>query len=114
MHESSLTEDLFAHIMQHAQEANAKRVMRVRVIIGELSDATPDSIRFYFESMAAGTIAEGADLEFDSAPGKAHCASCGNDVAINELFETCPRCGAFALQVTGGNGVYLNSLEVQT
>ena len=114
MHESGLTEDLFTHTMQHAREANAKRVTYVRVIIGELSDATPDSIRFYFDSMAAGTIAEGATLEFDSAPGKAHCASCGNDVSINELFETCPRCGAFALQVTGGNGVYLDSIEVQT
>ena len=114
MHESSLTEDLFAHIMQHAQEANAKRVMRVRVIIGELSDATPDSIRFYFDSIAAGSIAEGAVLEFDSAPGKAYCTSCGKDVAIDELFAACPLCGAFTLQVIGGNGVYLNSLEVQT
>lgn len=114
MHESGLTEDLFTHAMQHAREANAKRVMRVRVIIGELSDATPESIRFYFDSMAAGTIAEGADLEFDRAPGQAHCTSCGNDVAISELFSTCPRCGAFALEVTSGNGVYLDSLEVQT
>ncbi len=114
MHESSLTEDLFSHTMQHAQEANAKRVTRVRVIIGALSDATPESIRFYFDSMAAGTIAEGAALEFDRAPGKAHCTACGRDVTINELFDTCPRCGAFALKVIGGSGVYLDRLEVQT
>lgn len=114
MHESGLTEDLFTHTMQHAQEANARRVTRVHVIIGALSDATPESIRFYFDSLAAGTIAEGAALEFDRAPGKAHCKACGNDVTIDELFTTCPLCGAFALQVTGGNGVYLDSLEVQT
>ncbi|MBI5829864.1 MAG: hydrogenase maturation nickel metallochaperone HypA [Chloroflexi bacterium] len=46
MHESGLTEDLFAHTMQHAREANARRVARVRVVIGALSDATPDSSRF--------------------------------------------------------------------
>ena len=114
MHESGLTEDLFTHTMQHAQEANAKRVTRVRVVIGELSDATPDSIRFYFDSMAAGTIAEDALLEFGVAPGQAHCTACGNDVAIHELFATCPRCGAFALEVTSGSSVYLDSLEVQT
>lgn len=114
MHESGLTEDLFAHTMQHAREANAQRVTRIRVIIGALSDATPESIRFYFDSLAAGTIAEGADLEFDRAVGKAHCTACGSDVTIDELFSTCPTCGEYALQVTGGNGVYLDSLEVQT
>lgn len=114
MHESGLTEDLFTHTMQHAREANAQRVIRVRVLIGALSDATPESIRFYFDSLAAGTLAEGADLEFKRAPGKAHCAACGKDVFIEELFTTCPDCGAYALQIISGNGVYLDSLEVQT
>ncbi len=114
MHESGLTEDLFEHTMQHAREANARRVTRVRVRIGALSDATPESIRFYFQTMAAGTIAEGADLEFEPAPGRAHCASCGGDVDIDELFGTCPRCGEFALTVTSGNAVYLDSLEVES
>ncbi|HEX6036279.1 MAG TPA: hydrogenase maturation nickel metallochaperone HypA [Anaerolineales bacterium] len=113
MHESGLTEDLFTHTMQHARASNAQRVTRVRVIIGALSDATPESIRFYFDSLASGTIAEGADLEFDRAPGKAHCAACGHNVMIDELFTTCPECGAYALQVTSGNDVYLESLEVQ-
>src|SRR5512134_3521111 len=110
MHESGLTEDLFTHAMQHAHEANARRVVSVRVIIGALSDATPESIRFYFDSLATGTIAEGASLEFDQSPGRAHCAACGHDVIIDELYSTCPDCGAFALQITGGNGVYLDSL----
>ena len=48
MHESGLTEDLFTHAMQHAREANAKHILRVKVRIGALSDATPDSIQFYF------------------------------------------------------------------
>ncbi len=114
MHESGLTEELFTHTMQHAREANATHVTRVRVIIGVLSDATPDSIRFYFDSMAAGTIAEGARLEFSIAPGQAHCNACDKDVSINELYDACPECGAVALTVTGGSAVYLDSLEVQT
>ncbi len=113
MHESSLTEDLFAHTMEHAREADARRVTHIRVLIGALSDATPESISFYFKTMAAGTIAEGADLEFEQAPGRAHCSSCDRDVKIDELFGACPECGAFALTVTGGNAVYLDSLEVE-
>lgn len=114
MHESGLTEDLFAHAMHHAREANARRVTRVRVVIGALSDATPDSIRFYFDTLAPGTIAEGAELEFDTAPGQAHCNACGRDVAVEELVAVCPACGEFALTITGGNAVFLDSLDVET
>ncbi len=114
MHESGLTEDLFTHAMLHAQEANARRIVRVKVRIGALSDATPDSIQFYFDSLAPGTIAEGATLEFVTAPGEAHCNACGRDVTIDELFAACPSCGEVALTITGGNAIYLDSLDVET
>ncbi len=114
MHEGALTEDLFEHAMIHAKEANARRVTRLKVTIGALSDATPESIEFYFNSLAPGTIAEGAVLEFDTVPGQAHCNACGKDVSIEEFYSVCPECGAFPLTITGGNGVYLSSLEVET
>lgn len=114
MHESGLTEDLFAHVLQHALEADARRVTRVKVVIGALSDATPESIRFYFDSLAPGTLAEGAALEFDTAPGRARCDACGREVTISERFAACPVCGEFTLIVTGGHAVYLDSLDVET
>jgi len=114
MHEGALTENLFEHVLIHAKEANARRVTRVKVTIGTLSDATPESIEFYFNSLSPGTIAEGAVLEFDTAPGQAHCNACGKDVSIEELYSACPECGAFPLTITGGNGVFLSSLEVET
>jgi len=114
MHESGLAEDLFTHVLHHAHEANARRVTQVKVVIGALSDATPDSIRFYFESLAPGTIAEGALLVFGTAPGRARCTACGRDVTVGELYAPCPVCGELALSVTGGNAVYLDSLDVET
>ena len=114
MHEGSLTEDLFEHVLIHAREAKAKRVTRVKVTIGALSDMTAESIQFYWDSMAPGTIAEHAALEFDSAPGTASCNTCGEKFEIVEAYAACPKCGAFPVTVTGGNGVYLSSLEVET
>ena len=114
MHEGALTEDLFEHVLIHAKEANARRVTRVKVTIGALSDATPDSIKFYFDALAPGTLAEGAALEFESAPGAAHCSACDKEFEIAELYAACPQCGAFPLKITRGNGVYLSSLEVET
>ncbi len=114
MHESTLTQDLFEHVLIHARQAHARRVTRVKVTIGVLSDATPESIEFYFHSLSPGTLAEGCALEFDSAPGTARCNACVKDVEITELYAACPDCGAFPLKVTGGNGVYLSSLQVET
>ena len=114
MHEGALTEDLFEHVLIHAREANARRVTRVLVTIGALSDATPDSIQFYWGTMAPGTIAEGARLEFDTTPGTAKCPACGKEFEIDELYTACPACGSFPVQVTGGEGVHLSSLEVET
>ena len=114
LHESSLTENLFEHVLVHAKEANARRVTRVKVSIGALSDATPESIQFYFNSLAPGTLAEGAMLEFDRAPGTAQCPVCAKEFEIDEIYGACPQCGAFPLKVTSGNGVYLSSLEVET
>jgi len=114
MHEGSLTEDLFDHVIIHAREANARHVTRVKVTMGALSDATTESIQFYWDSLAPGSIAEGAALEFETAPGTAKCNTCGEEFEIAEMYADCPKCGAFPVAVTGGNGVYLSSLEVET
>lgn len=44
MDESGLPEDLFAHTLQQAREANDQRVTRLQVIMGALPDATPENI----------------------------------------------------------------------
>ena len=113
MHEGTLTEDLFEHVLIHAKEAGARRVTRVKVSIGALSDATAESIQFYFSQLAPGTLVEQAELEFESVPGQAKCPACGKEFEIEEMYAACPACGAFPVQVTGGNGVYLASLEVE-
>jgi hydrogenase nickel incorporation protein HypA/HybF len=57
---------------------------------------------------------DGAALEFESGPGTAKCPSCGKEFEIEEIYAACPACGKFPVQITGGNGVYLSSLEVET
>ena len=114
MHEGALTENLFEHVLIHAREANAKRVTHVKVTIGALSDATSESIQFYFSQLAPGTMVDGAELEFESKPGTAKCPSCGQEFEIEEIYAACPSCNTFPVQVTSGDGVYLSSLEVET
>ncbi len=113
MHEGALTENLFEHVLAHAREAGARRVTRVKVTIGALSDATPELIEFYFKTLSPGSIAEQAVLEFDTAPGQAKCPKCGKEFEIDEIYSACPACGTFPVTILGGNGVYLTSLEIE-
>ena len=66
MHEMSLMADLFRKIEAIATDENAKRVTRVRVKLGALAHITPDHFREHFEQAAAGTVAEGAQLDVEA------------------------------------------------
>lgn len=63
MHEFSLMADLLRKIEQLAKDADADKVMAVKVKLGALSHITPDHFREHFEEAVVGTVADGAILE---------------------------------------------------
>jgi hydrogenase nickel incorporation protein HypA/HybF len=69
MHEKHLTEDLVRQLETLAAEEGA-HVSRIRVRLGALSHFTPEHFREHFEEAAAGTLAEGAEVqaELDTDP----------------------------------------------
>ncbi|GJL82979.1 MAG: hypothetical protein DHS20C01_26130 [marine bacterium B5-7] len=62
MHEFSLMADLLRKIEQLAKDANADKVIGVKVKLGALSHITPDHFHEHFEEAIVGTVAEGAKL----------------------------------------------------
>ncbi len=74
MHEKHLTEDLVRKLQELAEVEGGTRVARIRVRLGALSHFTPDHFREHFETAAAGTLAEGAEVQAEltrdpTAPG---------------------------------------------
>ena len=64
MHELSVTESLLKIALEHAANANAKRITDLHIVIGELASMVDDSIQFYWDIIAKDTIAEKAKLHF--------------------------------------------------
>jgi len=58
MHELAVTEGLLEICLRHAEEARAKRVTDLYLVIGELSSIVDDSIQFYWEMISLDTLAE--------------------------------------------------------
>ncbi len=64
MHEMSLCEGMLRIIEKKAQKDGFRRVLTVRVELGDYSGASEESLRFCFPVAAKGGIAEGAEMEF--------------------------------------------------
>ena len=86
MHEMSLMESVLEIVEDEAKKAGATKVKAVRLDIGELSHVEPEAMRFCFEAVTGGSIADGAVLEIEMVPGRGWCIDCAETVALSERF----------------------------
>ncbi|WP_428644147.1 hydrogenase maturation nickel metallochaperone HypA [Roseibium sp.] len=112
MHEMSLCESILDILKEQAARENFTSVKRVTVDIGPLSCVEPDALRFGFDVVMKGSLAEGAVLEIARPPAEALCLSCFKTVPVTARFDCCPECGSEALQVTSGEELKIRELEV--
>lgn len=121
MHEMPVTQAMLNMVLE---QAGGRRVLRIRLRVGELSPVVPHSVALFFEYLSRGTNAEGARLEVERAPLETTCPACGarqmypvphdlrpQIVLATALARGCP-CGARALKLTGGSGFDLIDLEI--
>jgi len=107
MHELGLAESVLEAVEQRAA---GRPVARVRVRVGALLHVHPGSFDQSFALVAAGTPAEGAEVELVVVPVDLHCGGCGTTSQVGELVESCPVCGSVAVSMQGGDQVVLELL----
>lgn len=104
MHELPAVLNLLDTMEKTAREHNIRRVTRIDLKIGELSDLVDDCIQLYFDMASEGTVCEGAKLVFTREPAQLRCTSCGCTFPHETSFD-CPRCGGKTTLVRGtGSG----------
>ena|ERR1700728_1770671 len=113
MHEMSIAESLVALIEEQGCSQGFSRVKLIRVKLGALGHVEPEALRFYFDAVSYGTIAEGADLDLETVAGEGWCAACGRNVAIAARYDICPLCGQGHVQMIAGDELRLAELEVE-
>ncbi len=113
MHEMSLCESVLQVLERNAAERGYRRVKTVWLEIGNLSGVEPEALRFSFEVVVRGSLADGARLEIVEVPAQAWCAQCAATVQVTQRFDACPECGGFQLQVTSGDEMRIRELEVE-
>ena len=112
MHEMSLAEGI-VQIVESTARANAARAVRaVWLELGALSHVEQEALRFSFDVVKRGTVAEDARLEVVTTPGRAWCMPCGEAVDLARLGDPCPACGGYQLQVTQGEEMRVKEIEI--
>ena len=108
MHEMAITQSVVDAVCEHAA---GRRVHSVRLEVGALCAVVPDAMQFCFELATEGTVADGARLDLDVAPGSARCRACGENFVLPDLILLCP-CGSADVEVVAGRDLKILSMEV--
>lgn len=121
MHEASLVQGLLDIALKSVHEHNAahpdQRIARIEELVcemGLIACVEPQTLEACFELFAEGTEAEGAKLTIETAPLACRCENCGCDFELRRRHFVCPMCGSENIHFSGGHGLTLQSLRVDT
>ncbi len=112
MHELSITQSLLEITLRHADQAKAKKVTDLFLVIGQLSSVIDDSVQFYWDFVSKDTIAEGAVLHFRRIPIELACQECGHIFQPPGEQFSCPKCGSDKIQINAGEEFFLEAIDV--
>lgn len=113
MHEMALCESLL-QAMEEAGRANGfSRVTRVRLEIGRFAGVEVEALRFGFDVVTRGSLAEGAELVVLDVPGRGWCFDCSDTVDLDGRLSPCPHCGGSRLHPNRGTEMTIKDLEVE-
>jgi hydrogenase nickel incorporation protein HypA/HybF len=113
MHELGVTENIVNITLAKANEAQAGKVVKINLVVGELSGFVPDCIQFYFDTLSKDTIAQGATLNFETVPAQLRCRNCSAIFRPQDNLWCCPECGSQSMEISKGRELYIESVEVE-
>ncbi|WP_347252135.1 hydrogenase maturation nickel metallochaperone HypA [Legionella sp.] len=112
MHELTLSRTILEIINESASTMNCQSIRTIYLEIGELTGVDEASLRFSFNVLAKGSVAENANLEIIKLKGKAICDFCHETVMLKNYYDGCVSCGRYSLRIIQGEELRVKSMEV--
>jgi hydrogenase nickel incorporation protein HypA/HybF len=110
MHELSIADAVFEVASRHA---DGRRVTRVELRVGHLRQVVPEALEFAWHLVTQGTQLDGAELTIEEVPAMVRCRSCGAETQLAGFPAHCAPCGGLDVDVTGGEELLVDALEVE-
>ena len=110
MHELAIA----GHVVEiAARHAGGRRVTKVYLKVGHLRQVVPSALSFSFDLVAQGTSVEEAELVLEEVPAAGLCRGCGAESRLEAFPLRCGVCGELDLEITQGEDLYVESLEME-
>jgi hydrogenase nickel incorporation protein HypA/HybF len=71
----------------------------------------PEAFAQSFAIVAAGSVADGADVGLVITPVRCRCLTCGEAFETRDPLPACPACGSLRMERAGGDELILESIE---
>ncbi len=113
MHELAVTESLLKTASEYAMKNDAKKVIALNLVIGDLSGIIDDSVQFYWDIISEDTICSAAKLNVEKEPAKFQCQSCKHKFNLDGELSPCPKCQSINIKVISGDEFLLKSIEIE-
>jgi hydrogenase nickel incorporation protein HypA/HybF len=113
MHELAVTQSILDIALRHAEEAGAKKITGINLVIGEFASIVDDSVQFYWDILAEETIAKGARLHFERIVGEMTCSNCQHAFHPEDGNFACPNCQSVFVKITRGDEFRVDSIDVE-
>ena len=112
MHEISICEGILQVIEDQAVAQNFSEVKSIRLELGPMAGVELEALRFSYDVVTRGTIADNSRLDIIQLPVNAWCLPCGEPVDVKQRFDPCPKCGSYQVQINGGDELRIKDMEV--
>lgn len=95
-----------------AQAGHPGRVAAIEIAVGRMSGVHVESLRFAFELLSSGTLADGAELRIQEPRAVLCCQACQARHEIDQIVLDCPDCGSRDITIRGGQDLLLQAIEL--
>lgn len=112
MHEQSIVESILALALKRAASADARRILRIDLVVGDYTGVVDDAVDFYFGFLSKDTIAAGARINYTHVPGQLRCRDCDILFPLQQRDYQCPTCAGTRVEIVGGRELYIENMEV--
>ncbi len=110
MHELSITLSILNQALVEAKNHKAKKIKKIKLQIGQGTAIVPKCVRFYFNTIKTGTIAENSVLEIKTIPIKLRCPKCQKEYKNLEITCDCKK----GVEIISGQEMMIEYIDVDT
>lgn len=112
MHELSLMTSVIETVRQGAVDNNITKVKKVKLVVGKLSQALPDSLQFAFNVLKADDMFRDSVLEIEERDIVCLCPECQTQFSIQEEYSfICPHCQGLRVDIISGRELFIDYFE---